>query len=623
VVLIGGTLIGAHMESVSAPASAPVTVESRIAAELERRKSRVTTIALVGAFTCIGCAAWYMWPALAGNATMMERLAPVTLMLAAGVLMQDLVELDSRGRSRLGASASIVWPPLMVASIAPLFADGVDIGAALSNLIVLVNGDTVAVVHGDIYGRLLLLIVAVIFVWTSQKLLSGSLDAQRYRGLATLGGFAAASALVLAAPPPSLNPSAAAAGFVLFAAGASSGYDIFTGDPNKGDKRRFGRRLDTLELRILELQAKGVNLDQSSSLVRNARDVGYLDPETGFKILSQAEDEINRTLALGKDIGAIRAVSAAEVEAAEDIAVGIVKPGRSLEQGDRERDLGSLREAEMLYRRAKTLASDIIEHWQRAEDAISKAEGLVKDLSGGQHKQLHDLLAEAKLAMEDEAPKIAAEISETIPMHVANLGEAATGSEDAVADAKQALEGAEGLDMSLWEDRFEQAKVAQDEGNFSLARGLSDGIVREVKREGESMTEVQRALRQRKHLVERWQGRGDAEDWDARLIAVEGAGEKRQWSHAASLLDRLTADLNAVDAAAKDAGELLAFVQDEWASLRKKLEAAGIKAKDGERKDCEKAVANAAKHHEAGEIDACLDDLSNADSLMEKLRRRV
>ncbi len=605
------------------PVSEPATVESRIAAELERRRSRVGTVALLGAFTCIGCAAWYMWPALAGDATMMERLGPVALMLAAGVLLQDLAAMDARGRSRLGAASSIVWPPMMVVGISPLFADGVDIGAALSDLLVLVNGNEVAIVRGDIYGRLLLLIVAAIFVWTSQKLLTGSLDAQRFRGLATLGGFAAASALVLAAPPPSLNSSAVAAGFVLFAAGASSGHDIFTGDPDRGDKKRFGRRLDVLELRILELQAKGVKLDQSSSLVRNARDVGYLEPDTGFKILAQAEDEIDRTLALSEDIGAIRAVAATEVEKAEDIAHGIVKPGRSLEQGDRERDLGSLREAEMLYRRAKTLASAVVEHWQRAQDAVLKAEGLVKDLSGGQHKQLHDSLAEAKTAMEDEDPATAADIAETIPMHVANLGEAATGSEDAVADAKEALEGAEGLDMSLWEDRIEQAKSAQDDGNFSLARGLSDGIIREVKREREAMTEVQRALRQRKHLTKRWNERDDADDWNARLEEVDGAGDKQQWSHAASLLEKLTADLNAVDAAATDAAELLAFVQDEWSSLRNKLEAAGIKAKDTERKDCEKAVANAAKHHETGNIDACLDDLGNADSLMEKLRRRV
>ena len=48
---------------------------------------------------------------------------------------------------------------------------------------------------------------------------------------------------------------------------------------------------------------------------------------------------------------------------ASEIAPTAKKPQRSMDAGDRERDLGSLREAEMLYRRAKKLGLNIIEHW--------------------------------------------------------------------------------------------------------------------------------------------------------------------------------------------------------------------------------------------------------------------
>ena len=77
-----------------------------------------------------------------------------------------------------------------------------------------------------------------------------------------------------------------------------------------------------IENRILKLQANGVSLDQASSLCRNASDVGYRDPELGFSILEEAEENIERTLALAEDISEIRDVCAATVEQAAEMAVG-------------------------------------------------------------------------------------------------------------------------------------------------------------------------------------------------------------------------------------------------------------------------------------------------------------
>jgi len=148
-------------------------------------------------------------------------------------------------------------------------------------------------------------------------------------------------------------------------------------------------------------------------------------------------------------------------------------------------------------------------------------------------------------------------------------------------------------------------------------------VLREVTRESESMVEVQKAWRQRKKLLARWAGRADEAEWDEKLEAIDKARKRKQWSHAAMLLEQLTAELDATSAASGEAGELLDFLQGEWRALRNKLEAAGIKVDDGERNLCEAAVGEAVAAHEVGDVDITLEKLGVADGLMEKLRRRI
>ena len=437
----------------------------------------------------------------------------------------------------------------------------------------------------------------------------------------TLGGLTIGGAILLSSNPEQ-NPIIVGA-LILGSAGLLVMKDLFGGDLDRAERKRFGRTLDALETRILNLQAQGVSLDQASSLCRNASDVGYKDPELGFSILAQAEEDIERTLALAEDITEIRQVCADTVEQASDIAPTAKKPQRSMDAGDRERDLGSLREAEMLYRRAKKLALNIIEHWAAAEEQIAESSKLISSLEGSQHQQLHELLLQAKEALAKEDCLLALEIAATIPDHVANLGEASEGAQEAYKEAVEVMEESEGLDLKLWNKRLEDAKQHLEQGEFSLARGVSDGIVREVRKEREAMGDVQRALRQKKTIQKRWEGHVDAEAWEERLKDVNAATKRKSWSHAAALLDRLTADLDALDVASGDANELLTYVQDEWTALRKKLEAAGIKAIDGERAACEKAVGNADVAFSEGRLEDTLNALGEADGLMEKLRRRI
>ncbi|MDP6906299.1 MAG: hypothetical protein QF440_02660 [Candidatus Thalassarchaeaceae archaeon] len=574
------------------------SLPSQIDAEIGKQHERITSLALFCALATISSAAWYIWPAIDGDAQLFDRLGAVSLLLIAALLLQDLAEPDARARGRLGASSSLAWPALMIL--------GIDV--------VSTNGST-QLGHGFMF------VVAGSCLYGSRYLLQGSLEAQRFRGIMTIGGFTIGTAILMSNLP---NGSTLYLGILLLSITITSAIiDLFSGDDNRKERKRFSQTLDKLEMRILELQAQGVGLDQAASLCRNAADVGYKDPSHGFSILEEAEENIERTLALAEDISEIRDVCAATVNEASKIAPLAKKPQRSMDAGAREQDLGSLREAEQLFRRAKKLALNIIKHWENADNQIIESSKLISGLGGSQHEQLHELLRQAKEAMANEDCLLALEIAETIPEHVANLGQASDGAKVAYDEAIKIMEESEGLDLTLWDERLEQAKAHLDSGDFSLTRGIADGIIREVRKERGAMGDVQRALRQKKTIRGRWKGRDDADTWGSRLKNIEDATKRKSWSHAATLLERLTSDLDALDAASGDANELLTYVQNEWTELRKKLESRGIKAIDGERAACEKAVGAAHEGYKTGNLEECLSALGQADELMEKLRRRA
>jgi hypothetical protein len=210
-----------------------------------------------------------------------------------------------------------------------------------------------------------------------------------------------------------------------------------------------------------------------------------------------------------------------------------------------------------------------------------------------------------------------------IPDQIAASGDALVAAEAAVAEAAKQLKGADGINKSLLEERLESAEDALEQGNSSQAKGLADGIVREINAEREAMDDVRRALRQKVHLVSRWSDREDAKDWDDRLADIESCADDLEWTHAATLLERLTKDLDAEGKASDEANELLEYVLDEWNVLRNQCDASGIKLDDDDRKSAEEAIALASEAHKAGRIDESLESLGLADGFMERLRRRV
>ena len=185
------------------------------------------------------------------------------------------------------------------------------------------------------------------------------------------------------------------------------------------------------------------------------------------------------------------------------------------------------------------------------------------------------------------------------------------------------MKSADGINKELLDERLENAETELEQGNHAQAKGLSDGIVREINAEREAMDDVRRALRQKVHLITRWSEREDSSEWDSRLLEIESSADSLEWTHAATLLERLTKDLDAEGKASDEASELLEFVMDEWVVLRNQCDASGIKVDDEDRRSAEESIALASEAHKAGRVDEALESLGLADGFMEKLRRRV
>ena len=577
-----------------------VDLEEAIKAESKSRLDKVEKLAGLSALVLLGAAVWLAWPTLksgmAGN-SLNSDLMYALIIIAWGVFVQDLGIMDKKSRSRIGIIATVAWLPLAV--------------VALSNF----EGDI-----SELIGMSILLIVSYALFATSREILQGDVAVMKFRSVMGVLGFVLSASLLTTVSfddtSAYLQTGICAVGLLLVLS------DWFGNDDQRGLRKQFDARLNKLEERILILRSQGAAVDQAASLIMTAREEGHREPEWGMRLLNEAEEDIERSLSLAGDVDEIKSDSLNSVEKAEEIAPIAKRPRKAWEMGQREVELGSLREGEALFRQAKQRANEIIEWWEKAEEAIREGAAL---LAASQHSQenLEEILADAKKKLNAEKPKKAYEFAMVIPDQIAASGDALVAAEAAVAEAAKQLKGADGINKSLLEERLESAEDALEQGNSSQAKGLADGIVREINAEREAMDDVRRALRQKVHLVSRWSDREDAKDWDDRLAEIESCADDLEWTHAATLLERLTKDLDAEGKASDEANELLEYVLDEWNVLRNQCDASGIKLDDDDRKSAEEAIALASEAHKAGRIDEALESLGLADGFMERLRRRV
>ena len=579
--------------------------DAAVEAERLARIKRVESMTMFTALTLLACAVWLAWPTLdamaSGEGVVLASLGAPLLLVIWGIFVQDLTLDEPAARTRVGSATAIAWPVLMTIGVLEMEAE-------------------VSFVTG---GSLLVVVAGWICRGMANHTMRGHFGVLRYRSILT--GIGTASAVVL-----TLTQAETIVSFSGLLALGVCGFAVFdtliswtVGDDKKADRKAFRKRLDRLELRLLELKAQGAAVAQAASLLTTAKEEGHLDPEYGMRLLDESEEDMERALSLADDVEIIRTDALNAVEAAEAVAPVARRPRKAYDMGLREVNLGSLREGEQLFRQAKKRAQDILTWWKRAESTITEATRALDGKQGEGMAHLRDLLAQAKEKLGQEQPKEAYEFAMVIPAQLEAGEGALERATSAIKEAKRQVKQADGLDKTLFEGRLEQAQEALENGNASQAIGLADGVVRTIENERAAMDDVLRALKQKKQLVKRFEGREDESTWQQALEEIIQAADDRLWSHAGMLLERMTAGLDSEGQAVDDALELYDFVSDQWRILRNQCEAAGIGVQDDDRRACEEAVATAEGMLGVSNIEACLEALAEADGAMERLRRRI
>ena len=578
--------------------------DAAVEAERAVRIKRVENATLVSALTLLLCAVWLAWPSIRGlsngDGVVLASFGAPLLVLIWGIFVQDLTLDDGAARSRVASATSIAWPLLMC--LGALGFEG-DVPAMAGSGLVLLSG--------------------VMCRQLSHRTMRGNFGVLRYRAILTGIGTLSALALTLTAGETLTEPPMMLALGISAFAMADTAYTWTVGDDQKAERKRFRQRLDQLETRLLELKAQGAAVAQAASLLTTAKEEGHLDPDYGMRLLDESEEDMERALSFADDVEIIRQDALTAVEAAELIAPTVKRPRKAYEMGEREVKLGSLREGEQLYRQAKKRASETVTWWAKAEEAILEATRALDGKDGAGANQLREVLSEAKTQLAREQPKEAYEIAIVILPQLDADADAIVRAEQSVEEAARSVAQSDGLDTSEMEARLEQASEALASGNASQAIGLADGVVRTLERERAAMDDVLRALKQKKKLKQRYEGREDKDRWEAMLSDIVAAADDRIWSHAAMLLEQMTTALDRDGHALEEARELYDFVAQQWAVLRNQCEAAHIKATDEDRRAVEEAVAKAEAHLDVARLEDALDALGVADGAMERLRRRI
>ncbi|MGB0515627.1 MAG: hypothetical protein ACPGKR_01640 [Poseidonia sp.] len=578
--------------------------DAAVEAERAQRLRRVENTTLLTALSLLVCAVWLAWPSIKGlmngDGVVLTSFGAPLLLLIWGIFVQDVTLDDAVARSRVASASTVAWPILLC-----LGALGLDDGAVQQ------------------VGSLMIMLAGFTCYRFSHRTMRGHFGVLRFRAILTGIGSASAAVLTVTQASDFLTVSGGVAALVSVAAIVDTVYTWTVGDDQKAERKRFKKRLDVLETRLLELKSQGAAVAQAASLLTTAKEEGHLDPDYGMRLLDESEEDMDRALSFADDVEIIRKDALQAVQSAEDIAPTVKRPRKAYEMGEREVKLGSLREGEQLYRQAKKRASEVISWWSKAEDVILEATRALDGKKGAGVTQLRELLADAKAKLNQEQPKEAFEFAMAIlPQLEADEG-ALERAVSSLAEAKRTVDQSDGLDTTDIEERLRQAEEALEAGNASQAIGLADGVVRTVERERAAMDDVLRALKQKKQLTKRYAERDDREKWDAMLEEITQAADERSWSHAGMLLERMTSALDKEGHASDEATELYDFVVDQWKVLRNQCEAASIKVTDDDRRACEAAIAEAESMLGVGRIEETLDALGQADGAMERLRRRI
>jgi len=560
----------------------------RVAAEHVIRVERAT---ILGSLALIAIGAWWLLGSIGSQSSPAIRFAPVVILFSASLLLSDLVKFDPGGKFRTATSCCISWPPLLAITEVNRTSDG-NLGALF--------------LLGSMTFFLLL---------TSRQTLSSSISSRRWRGITTFLGLGIAAAIVLESAEPTSWAIVIVPTLSLIAP------DFLIRDQSSEERRRFADELRKAERKMLLLQSEIPGMQQPASIIKIAREEGWKDPEKGLRLINEAKQEASRIEMLSGDINNLKIVAEQSVSRSESITGRQGKSREILELAEKEFEQGSFREAETLLRSARSKSDSIERHWADAENAIQTASEAIGEEGGHIIDSIRKSLDAATSAMDDDDPMAAIAIASAIPKQISGADANIESASESIREAKRAISTIGTQPSEEISRRMEDAVIAFEKGDASMARGLADGITREVKQTSDASASVQRALRQRSSIEKRLPSGESRLEWDKRLDSVSSLANEGDWMAASEKLSKFVRDLEKFESERMEAKEMLDFLNSDWPSLRARLDSAGIQPNNPKRMNTEKSLAKAEEELEHGNLEVALRHMGSADESMEALRR--
>ena len=581
-------------------------VDAAFEAVMDQRKKRQDNLTIISTILIFSSTIWLIapsiQPALQGKGGLIQALGLPLIVIIWALQVDEYVNGDAKGNTRAASAATIAWAPLLWIGLSPL-----------------VTSQT----PENILAALILVAISYVCFSYSNAVLRGALNVLRYKAIMQFLGIAATASLYLPEQYQITTSGGILGASILLLATIHLIYTWTNGDEDRSLRREFRKRLDEVQDRMLEIKASGIKIDQANSLVMTASEEGHIDPQLGMRLLDDAIEDIERTLAFSNDIEEIQKDAESLVEESERIAPTSRRARKAFTAGQREVQLGSLRDGELMFRSAKRSAQEIIEWWQKAESAITEAKRALDGKSGSMAANMREILKEAEAKMEKESAKKAFELAQVIPGQLATEDDAAKVAKEALQEAKKAVKSADGIRKEMINQKISLAEEMLEKNDPRQAQGLASSVIRFIESEREAMDAVNRALRQSSKLQKQWSQRDDKENWDERWEQIESLADELDWSTAAARFNELTSDLDSANQSNEEAKELLEFIQEEWKIILNQCNASRIDPKDPDRMEGQESIAIAIDALAAGNIQQTIEALQIADSVIERIRRRL
>ena len=558
-----------------------------------RQRRNVGRLIGFTSFVIVAIGAFRLSQSLKSEEPMGFHLIEIAVIFSLAFIISDLSSYDGRKRTRLASISSISWPIL--------------IGLASS-----AEPDFRGLVSGAIFTFL-----AIVLHEYSRSAFSSTAIARRFRALLGMIGLATAVAIMISQ-----------ASEIMFAAisilviAALLMFDILRPDPSLQGRRDLFNRIDSVEIRILEINEAGIRLDHASSLLKLAREEGWSNTSRGHSRLKSVEHEIELALSMDQDLSEIREAVMVLVNQAMSIAPEATESFSLVEKADSERALGSPREAETIYREAKKVANRICIFWEPAREALSEAEKKLEKQNIIESDTIAGMVESARKAMERQRPDEALHFLEALPDQLQSLSEAL----DRVRARRSEITShlvSEHPDISEEvESQLSSIDKSIEDGELSLAMGGLESIARRLHNRSESRRSFKQSVRQKGMIQSRFP-LAEKTIFERRLGSAISLSNEGLWIQADEELKSIINDLDSVDATRRDTEELLDFLEGEWKILRKKLESSGVGSDDSTRRLAEKHMAIARENFEKDSFQASRNSMGSADEAMESLRRLV